>query len=1367
MMNQIVRLISALLLVGLTQLNALASHLYGGELYYTQISGRLYKVTMVLYGDCGGTASVFAELYTATPRVQVYNGSTLYKTLSLKVLPGAGAEITPVCPASLSSTTCNGGTIPGIRKFVYEDTITLNVSSAYWKFRSTGYLSSSSSAGRSASITNILGAGSGTVMSLEATLNDTGKYNNSPTYTTIPTPFFCINTAQEYNPGAVDGDSGDSLAYELVDGLDAATTPSSVVTYATGYSATAPLAVKSGTFSFSKTSGQLTFTPNLAQKSLVVIRVSEYRAGVLVGTSMREMTFIVLSSCSNRSPYGKISSLAAGTITSNTSLNICKNESSLNFQINPVDSDGNAITMSVAGLPSGATLSISGNGTTTPTSSFLWDISSVAAGTYYFFITYQDDGCPLNSKQTVAYTLNIIPKASSSIALVSAATCAKKAVFDITPTIGLAPFNIQVKSGSSTLHSLSGSSASFRDSLDPGTYTVRTISTNGCYSDTTFTLSSPAKPNFAAILLTSPTCYSGNNGKISVSGTGGVSPYEYSKDKVSFTSSGTFTGLTKGTYTITVRDGNFCTKDTNIYLSEPLKVSTSISLVSAASCVKKAVFDLTPTVGVGPYTAQLLSGTTVLKSLSTPSSSFRDSLDSGTYTVRTIDANGCFSDTTLILAAPSKPSFSNIILTMPSCFGASDGSIAVSGSNGLSPYDYSRDKTAFIASGLFTGLGKGSYTLTVRDGNFCTRDSTVFLDEPKEITATYSVKKSTCNASKDGTLYFYASNGTPPYLYALGGGTFSSSGTFTGLDSGLYTVTVKDANGCTKSFSGLVTDSLIVKVDPRTTIVSCYKGSDGSVTLTPISGFSPFSYAIGSGSYSSTASFSGLTAGVYVIHIKDSLGCYTDTTISISEPSALAMTFSKTGPSCFGYSDGSVTVSGKGGSAPYNYAIDGGPFSTTSTFSKLSAGKHTVSLRDAKNCTLDSSIWLSQPEPIQVSIATDSVSCYGGSDGKVQVSTNGGTPPYSFAVDGGASGSDNVLSGLTAGTHIVIVTDARGCTEDTTVPIAQPDPAIITKVKTIDPTCEGYTDGSVYVWAAGGTKPYRFALSNEKYSFADSFPSLGEGTYLVKLKDNKGCTAEQTVTLKGYPHILKLNSTDTFVSCFGKSDGSLSFAATGGNPPLKYVMETTRDTGSIAYYTHLRSRNYLITVIDSTGCYKSFTENVGSPDPLRIGLNAVHNDCSGADTNGQITVLVSGGTRPYTYMWQAAEGKDSVIRNLANGWYGILVSDAHNCIDSGKQEVYYDNCCTPSIPNAFTPNGDGRNDVIRILYKGDIKLKEFSIYNRYGQQVFTTSNIDQGWDGRFLGREEELGVYYYYVKMICGNKGDLVRTFKGDITLIR
>jgi gliding motility-associated-like protein len=151
--------------------------------------------------------------------------------------------------------------------------------------------------------------------------------------------------------------------------------------------------------------------------------------------------------------------------------------------------------------------------------------------------------------------------------------------------------------------------------------------------------------------------------------------------------------------------------------------------------------------------------------------------------------------------------------------------------------------------------------------------------------------------------------------------------------------------------------------------------------------------------------------------------------------------------------------------------------------------------------------------------------------------------------------------------------------------------------------------------------------------------------------------------------------------------------------------------------------------------------------------------------------VVTGGTAPYTYMWTTNPPQATIaITGLDNGSYGVWVHDAHNCNDSLRSDVGYDNCCTPYIPNAFTPNGDGKNDHFKILFKGDMYIIVFSIYNRFGQRVYSISNTNDqnlAWDGKLDGVDAELGTYYYYAKIICGNKGDRIVEMKGDITLIR
>lgn len=1434
-------LLVVLSLCGLISLSY-GSHLYGGELYYTHLSGNQYKVTMVLYGDCSGSSSLITALYSATPEVKVYNGSSLFRTMYLKVLSGAGAEVTPVCSGSIGSTTCNGGTVPGVRRFAYSDTITLNATSSSWKFHSTGYLTTTSSAGRSSSITNIVTSG-GTVMALDATLNNTVQPNSNPVFTTIPTPFFCINVAQEYNPGAVDTNLTDSLSYDLVDGLE----PSgSTVTYLTGYSATSPLATATGTFSFSRTTGQLTFTPNLAQKSLVVCRVNEYRGGTLVGTCMREMTFIVLSSCSNRSPYGRISNVVGGTASGNTTVNLCKDEPLLTFDINPVDSDGNNITMSVAGLPGTSTLTITGNGTTTPTSSFSWNTASVAVGSYTFFITYLDNGCPLSSKQTVAYTININPKPAAPSVITPINYCVGASASPLSATgtslrwytaaaggtgSATAPTPSTATSGSTTYYvsqtnssGCEGPRAGITVTVNPlpaaptvvspvvycqgdvasalsatGTalkwYTAATGGTGATMSPTPLTTS--AGTTIYYVSQTTAAGCEGPRAAITVTvnplpaAPAVVSPVSYCIDDAASPLSATgsslkwYTSALGGSgstaaptpVTSTVATTTYYVSQTNSFGCEGPrasirvvvnpKPSISVAPVSGATCARKAVFDITPTGGTAPWSITLLSGSSVLRSYSGTGSAFRDSLDPGTYTVSVSNSEGCFSMMTYSIAAPATPVVASLSYTNPLCNRSANGTVTIVGGAALPPYSYSIDGGAFASSGSFSGLAAGIHTLRIRDANLCTKDTSIMLTEPDALSLATGIRNPVCRPLANGSFTARASGGTAPYLYALGTGIYGSSGVFSSLSSGTYTVKVRDAQSCESSFTVILSDSLSVAVTATVKNVSCNGGTDGSITIAPFVGVSPFTYALGTGSFTGTPLFGALKSGTYTVRVKDALGCSMDSTISIAQPTPLLINVLPASPSCFGFVDGAFSATASGGTPPYSFSIDGGAFAATGLFSKLRSATYKLSVRDANNCTRDTTVFLSQPEPLFVDVIVTEPLCNGDANGTIQVNGSGGSGSYTYSYNSSPPQTDALLSGLRAGVYAVQMSDRNGCTKDTTLVMGQPGVLGFEDINIVNPTCEGYADGLVQVIAKGGTAPYRYAIAAGSFQSADSFSRLKQGTYTLRIKDAHDCTAESEVILKGYPAIVKDSNATVPTRCFGTADGALKLYASGGNPPLRYVLTGTTDTALMADYRGLKAGQYAVTVIDATNCTKVFPVAVSQPDPVKVATLVVNNDCTGLDTNGRITAVTVGGTPPYRYRWSTVNRNDSIIRGLGNGLYTVTVADSRDCIDSTGAEIIYDNCCTPSIPNAFTPNGDGRNDVIRIIYKGDIILKEFSIYNRYGQQVFTTDNITQGWDGNFNGREAELGVYYYYARLICGNNKDREVTFKGDISLIR
>lgn len=313
--------IKGLLLVSCLAISAFhvsASHIVGTDLYYKHINLDTYRVTVVLYGDCGpASAGAFAGLPTSAPRVCIYDGSVSIGSVILSPDTGSNVEITPLCPGDTSQCTNPSSIVPGVKRFRYSALYVLPHTSATWRFVYQGYNGASGSAGRAAAITNISMAGS-SMIELESKLDNTVFNNSSANLTVSQQTFFCNLQHDEYNPGIVDP-NGDSVVVSLIAVKNGSASTGcalsgSAPTYTgsawTGMpiSATKPLQVLVDSFSIDSSSGKLVFHPNALQRAVVLYDIREYRSGVLVGTSQREMTVLVLD-CTTTFPCMLTSSL--------------------------------------------------------------------------------------------------------------------------------------------------------------------------------------------------------------------------------------------------------------------------------------------------------------------------------------------------------------------------------------------------------------------------------------------------------------------------------------------------------------------------------------------------------------------------------------------------------------------------------------------------------------------------------------------------------------------------------------------------------------------------------------------------------------------------------------------------------------------------------------------------------------------------------------------------------------------------------------------------------------------------------------------------------------------------------------------------
>ena len=451
-----------------TSTKAHATHIYGGELLYTYLSGNTYEITLTLYGDCSGQN--YPGLTNASPELAIFRGSALYDTLTLTEDTLLRKEVSPVCERDSGKTSCRSTSIsalPGVTRFIFKQRIELPPS-VNWRIVFDGEMNNRTQAGRSNSITNVY-IGNGQLIYLVATLNNLNSQNSSPQYSSIPTPFYCINRPQQYNQGAIDPND-DSLVYSLTPAL----TNGSPTNYVPPYSGNAPLATAQNTFSFNAVSGQLSFLPNQVQRSLVVTKVEEYKDSVLIGSSMREMTFIVLDNCNNTPPIGNVdSSSIEGGASINNDINVCLSTPNLSLQIRGSDSDGNKIKININSVPEGATAKVLANNTPLATVQLDWPTGDVPLGAYNMYITYTDDACPLVSSQTIGYTIRIVKPISISHEVIQPTGCLFRQKVAIKLTDGLTPRIVTLKNkNGQILKTYTDTTGIIFDSLAKGEYFV-------------------------------------------------------------------------------------------------------------------------------------------------------------------------------------------------------------------------------------------------------------------------------------------------------------------------------------------------------------------------------------------------------------------------------------------------------------------------------------------------------------------------------------------------------------------------------------------------------------------------------------------------------------------------------------------------------------------------------------------------------------------------------------------------------------------------------------------------------------------------------------------------------------------------------
>lgn len=777
---------------------------------------------------------------------------------------------------------------------------------------------------------------------------------------------------------------------------------------------------------------------------------------------------------------------------------------------------------------------------------------------------------------------------------------------------------------------------------------------NGCLDTASVFIDSPTQI-VASSFITSPTCFGTCDATLSLSVVGGVPGYTHKWSKGSTISA--LVNLCAGSYTDTITDASGCKDTATFIVTQPIAINANASSIRT-SCygIADGLVFSNPSGGTSPYTFQW-------DDLSLSTNDSVNNLSQGTYTVIVSDSLGCKDTATVNVTQPTQLTLSITDTVYAACF--CNGSATVGATGGTLPYSYNWNDLASQNTAQAANLCAGSYQVVVIDSSLCADSiSIAILDTSSTFTVqTVDSNSVSCFSVCDGDATVRVINGTAPFTYLWNDPLAQTDTTAVNLCSGNYIATVTDGNGCVRvahatintppSISGIV--SIVTPL--------CNGDCNGIATVV-VSGGDGGPYTHSWSNFSTNDSIINICAGTYYDTISDASGCSTIVTVVVGEPVVLTANLLKTDISCFGLSNGTINSNVNGGTSPYSYLWDDIAASTTPSISALDSGKYKVVVTDANGCVTSDSTNIAEPSLLTTYISdSNNVNC--NCVGFANLSTNGGTLPYTFSWNDPSAQTDSTAINLCAGIYSGTVTDARGCAATATVSIMDTSgfSASINNIQNL--ICNGACIGSANISAKGGLAPYTFTWNDPANQTDSTAINLCGGNYIGTAIDGLGCRFVLPVTIIE-PAKIQINPIVHDATCFGYCDGYIETAVTGGWGKYTYAWNDSRSqTTPIADSLCLGS-SYTVLVTDSLGCTASNSNNISSPTKL-FALIGSYSDINCTNTcTGSIKAIGVGGIAPYTYLWSNSS-TNQIATGLCADTFMVKVTDAHNCIDSIKQ----------------------------------------------------------------------------------------------------
>ncbi|MBN4081856.1 T9SS type A sorting domain-containing protein, partial [bacterium AH-315-C07] len=745
-----------------------------------------------------------------------------------------------------------------------------------------------------------------------------------------------------------------------------------------------------------------------------------------------------------------------------------------------------------------------------------------------------------------------------------------------------------------------------------------------------------------SVVITSSnlTCNGDTSGSASAQAYGGTTPYNYSWTTGSTATS--VANLTAGTYTVTVTDSMGVISISSVIITEPtIGISTSISNVTC-----NAVADGSVTIsawgGSTPYTYSWSNGST---------SNTISNLSADTLWVTVTDANMCWKSKSVIVTEPTIL-MSAVTSWDVSCGGLSDGSANVSAWGGATPYTYSWSNDSTSSS--ISNLSADTLWVTVMDANMCWEAKSVVVTGPAELMSSVTSWDLSCAGLTDGSANVSVWGGATPYTYSWSNG--STSSLISSLSADTLWVTVTDANMCWESKSVVVAEPAALMSAITSWGISCEGLSDGSAKASAWGGTASYNYSWTTGETSNM--ISSVSTGSYYVTITDANNCMIMDTAIVADSNQISIYITEKDITCSGDADGSISVSASGGTSPYSYSWS--TDTTLQNLSNLGPGTWVITVSDnSMNCSF-TSVTINEPKVLSGSLTAWHIKCKGSSDGMITSIIYGGTSPFSYKWSDGANTTSGNVANLGIGSFNVTVWDANGCKTDMSETITEPDTVFSVSYTINHISCDGYGDGSASVAGTGGVTPYSYSWASGDTT--SSVDSLATGTHNSTVWDAGGCAIVSTITVIN-PSAISTSTDKTDVLCNGLSTGDIDLTVSGGTTPYTYSWSNGIKTEDINY---LPTKTYTVVVTDANGCEATKQATISQPSSA-ISLSTSSTTPPWPDPN-TATVVASGGTPPYTYVWSNGDTTASV-EDIPYGIVTVVVTDANDCHEAAQIDM--------------------------------------------------------------------------------------------------